>query len=92
MTTDQYDHMPRQRQERAAPRYVVRQDPAATCSPSAIAYVCTSVASILFVALVVYGYVKVQQLGTALSQLGGLPAGVSAPGYTPAPTAPLPPR
>lgn len=89
MTTHHYDRMPEQRRERPAPRYVVRQDPANLLALRAMAYVCTSVASIVFVVLVVYAYVKVQQLGSALSQLGGPSPGVSAPAYTPAP---LPPR
>lgn len=89
MTTHHYDRMPEQRRERPAPRYVVRQDPANLLALRAMAYVCTSVASIVFVVLVVYAYVKVQQLGSALSQLGGPSAGVSAPACTPAP---LPPR
>lgn len=89
MTAYQYeDRLPRQRRE--PPRYVVRQDPGNLLALRAIAYVCTSVASILFVVLAIYGYVKVQQLGAALSQLGGGLPSVSAPSFTPPAPLPLP--
>ena len=85
MTTHQHDRIPRQRQD-PTPRYVVvRQDPPNLLALRAVAYVCTSVASIVFVVLVAYGYVMVQRLGDTLSQLGGPRPAVTAPAAPGAP-------
>jgi hypothetical protein len=58
------------------------QDSGGMIALRVVAYVLTSLASLLFIALVVFGYVQYQQARTALGDaLNGLQPSVSVPEY-----------
>jgi len=55
-----------------------------------IAYVLTSLASLLFIAVVIYGAVQLNRLGTALEQFGGGFPGLGSGAVDSAPSYPVP--
>ena len=73
-----YDDLPPEPRPRGS-RVVIERESAGMTTLRAITYVLCSLAALVFLAVVIYGYLQLREVGAALEQLG------SFPGPTPAP-------